>query len=517
MDTRQPTQSLVRLRTSCVFSYFSESEIRYDCEKNEWNHCDRFDFIENAGAHPIDDDDDDSDGDEYVWGSAPPQTGYGSDDEPTRGSATPSFKQHPGDEQRRPLFPQPGPSGSDEPIWGAAALSFERNPGDEQWGPASPRPEQSDGHKSVSGPATPWYGFCDGRWGSASCRLGPEQNDDDPLFHGDGVPRDGEDVEMEDGFPRGDQAAPEVDSQAEATDPSVGEGVIGGPAEATPFDSQAHLSQPLASQHTARPGLAALWEDSRDFLNSRYGFTGASSDTDVTEHQGWWMALGIKDVTPSKDLVRLQDSVRQGAWPTTVCDLSPDSLSASPFPDVPPGMAVEFSPTLKAHVIAATPVTDNGWKLLIKDPLTVVQIRRLGWGSDRCGLITALVRNGVPFQVLHPQKLEGGRFHSNPGPVVHPVGKEPKHVDYLAYRQELAVFFRRHPHAYAAAVCAGGILWRVATDVLPLPDEADIARPFYSDGCRSVAVGGKTYWSPQLSNSEQEVIVGVYRWAVGGS
>ena len=407
---------------------------------------------------------------------------------------------------------QPGPSGSDEP-GGPVTPWQEQNLGDGQWGPTSPRPEQDDGDEPMWGPATPWQerNLGDGQWGPASPR--PGQNDDGSLCHTDGMPHNSEDVHTIGGFPQGDQVLPGVDSEARAVVLSVDEGVAGGPAEDPNlhFDSQARLSQPLASRHSAHPSLPALWEDTCGFLKSRYGFTQVSPDIDVSKPDEWCSVLGVKGISPSEDLVRLYDSVRQGAWPKIVCDLSPDNITSSVFPGLPPGMAAEFCPILKAYIITPGPATDDGWKLLVRDPLTVVQIRRLGWGCS--GLIAGFVKSGVPFQILHPQKLEGERFHSHAGPVTHPAGKEPTHADYLAYRQELAGFFAHHQHAYAAAVCAGGILWRVATDVLPLPGEADITRPFHSAGCISVAVRGKTYWSPRLTSLEEELVIGLYRWA----
>jgi hypothetical protein len=155
----------------------------------------------------------------------------------------------------------------------------------------------------------------------------------------------------------------------------------------------------------------------------------------------------------------------------------------------------------------------RGWKLLIQDPLTLLQIEREVWDSDPDALIINLVKKGLPFKVLNTDVLQGATFYDHRGPVVHPTGKPPGKIDYLAYRQELGDFFARYPHAYAAALCAGGILWRIAMDVLPLPRESDVTRQFNPYGCVSQTIGGSRYWTPKLTVCEEEVIVGVYKRA----
>jgi hypothetical protein len=86
-------------------------------------------------------------------------------------------------------------------------------------------------------------------------------------------------------------------------------------------------------------------------------------------------------------------------------------------------------------------------------------------------------------------------------------------MDYLAHRLDVAQFFTLYPHAHAAALCAGGILWRIAVDALPLPAEHDLARSFHPDACEMQIVDGKSYWFPKLTEQEENEIVGMYKWA----
>jgi hypothetical protein len=60
----------------------------------------------------------------------------------------------------------------------------------------------------------------------------------------------------------------------------------------------------------------------------------------------------------------------------------------------------------------------------------------------------------------------------------------------------------------------GGILWRIAMDVCPPPEEQDLTRSFHRKGCVSHTVDGTGYWIPTLTTKEQDFIVGVYRWAI---
>jgi len=50
-------------------------------------------------------------------------------------------------------------------------------------------------------------------------------------------------------------------------------------------------------------------------------------------------------------------------------------------------------------------------------------------------------------------------------------------------------------------------------EVLPLPAEGEIVRPFHPQACTEHTIDGQRYWSPKLTLEEEEEIVGVYKWA----
>ena len=286
-------------------------------------------------------------------------------------------------------------------------------------------------------------------------------------------------------------------------------------AEAPSFNHDAHLRQLLRAQDDGLSGLASVWKDIGDFFYSRYGATYVSNEQDISKASTWSMRLGMKGPPPTS-IVELYSCFIQGSWPPGMCDLSPDlNDSSQPFNRSPnPVLHVSRISSPESHLITVACERDVRWKLLIRDPLTLLQIEREGWDGDPHTLIINLIKKGIPFQVLNPGRLEDAQFYDHPGPVVHPVGRDPQYVDYLAYRQELGAFFAHYPHAYAAALSAGGILWRIAMDVLPLPHESDITRRFHPNGCVSLTINGEKYWSPRLTLLEENLIAGVYKWAV---
>jgi hypothetical protein len=196
----------------------------------------------------------------------------------------------------------------------------------------------------------------------------------------------------------------------------------------------------------------------------------------------------------------------KGLAPTTNWQLSP-SHDGEPLAGV---LTIQHS---QDSYVLTVPDQEIPWKLLIKDPLTLLQIKREGWHLQCDSLILNLVRKGLSFQILYPYHQTGIVFHNNPGPVIHPDGKYPTHTDYLAYRLDVADFFRFFPHAHVAALCTGGILWRIAIDVLAIPPQQDFIRPFHPRACETRFIGGQQYWTPTLLPEDEEMIVGTYKWA----
>jgi hypothetical protein len=260
--------------------------------------------------------------------------------------------------------------------------------------------------------------------------------------------------------------------------------------------------------------LTLAWRDGEDFVAKRSGLTQLSG-TPTKQKPSWSKKLGFQVDQPDENFVRLYEAVVfQHKWPPTICDLSPE-IATSPdvFPSPNPNNLLALSRTDFGYVVAIHDGVIRSWKLLIPDPLTILQIEREGWCSNGDNLVTNLITKGIPFQVLHEVSLKSRSFPNHPGPTLHPTGRDPRLVDYFAYRHDLIDFLSTYPHARAAALCAGGILWRLSVDVLPLPSEAEVIGPFHHNNCISREIDGVTYFTPRLTSQEEQVLVGVYRWA----
>jgi len=278
------------------------------------------------------------------------------------------------------------------------------------------------------------------------------------------------------------------------------------------FNNQSLRTILAAPQFSFDVSLVDTWSNGEEFLWKRYGLVGLSNHVDTTQGKNIPMGLGLCQGSTDAAVAALLNSVAQGTPLPSDCDLSEGYASADAgFPLRSPNSVLSIRQFERGYLVVVG--DDCPWKLFIEDPLTVIQIEREGWHLQRDGLVLNLIQKGLPFQILYPSRQHGAGFHPHSGPVAHPHGKAPTFRDYQAYRLDIADFFTLYPHAYAAALCSGGILWRIAIDALPLPAERQIIRPFHSRACSRRTVDGQRYWTPTLTEPEEEVIVGVYRWA----
>lgn len=279
------------------------------------------------------------------------------------------------------------------------------------------------------------------------------------------------------------------------------------------FDNGVLVQTIVASQSSTDSDWVNHWSDSEDFIQKRHGLLAPSDQQDDGQDATFPMRLGLPNGPVDLVMVALFESLTNSRPLPRECDLSPECDLVDgefQFPHRSPDSVLHISRFEESYLVT---VGDHPWKLLINDPLTLIQIEREGWHLQYDGLISNLVRKGLPFEILFPSCQNGTAFYTHPGPVVHPNGKFPTRMDYLSHRLDVADFFKSYPHAHAAALCAGGILWRIAVDILPLPDEHKIARAFHPTACIKRTVDNRRYWTPVLTEEEQDEIVGVYKWA----
>ena len=320
-------------------------------------------------------------------------------------------------------------------------------------------------------------------------------------------------VIYEDHQPSVSQPPSSSPAQRKSRYPQVGgvplENIPGPPS----FHNDSFISAVGDWDYYAPGSLTMVWEDDGQFLAGRYGLV--PSDDISGQKRMWNKKIGLKPGDPREDVVQLYtDVVVHRRW-SSICDLSPETTrTPGIFPSRNPANVLALKKTSFGYVVAIEDGVPRPWKLLISDPLTVVQIEREDLCSNPGRLIFELVLKGVPFEVLLNSCIQGP-FYPFPTPVPHPDGRDPRLADYYAYRHDIADFLSEHPHAKAVALSAGGILWRLALDVHNFTSEADVIGPFNASCCISRTIDGETYWTPRLSDEEQNLLVGVYRWAVG--
>lgn len=172
-------------------------------------------------------------------------------------------------------------------------------------------------------------------------------------------------------------------------------------------------------------------------------------------------------------------------------------------------IAVGYSP-LCLHAVFPPSPTKMRWRStnqLVALPLQLVEI---GWHLKSDGPVRDLVKKGsgsesstrnvrtAPCSTQIRVRLSTQQAKVQPTSTTLP-----------ANCIQVAEFFKFNPHAHAAAPCTGGILWRIFIDVLPMPSEEDLLRPFHPQGCDLTMVDGQRYWSPRLTEEDKETIAGV--------
>lgn len=291
--------------------------------------------------------------------------------------------------------------------------------------------------------------------------------------------------------------------------------LVGGEEAGIPVDIQTStlklgwfVESLFAYRYLLNQDLADTWLDDEDILLKRWGLTRSG----VTENgpDNYSMKLGARKSQADLAVKELFNAVVKGesASLTADCDLSADHIPPEEegFPSRSPNSVLHVVSSGKQYIATIHDGTTRPWKLSIEDPLTLLQIEREGWHLQADSLIWNLIQKGLPFKILYPTCQENTTFYSHQGPVIHPPGKRPTHIDYLSYNLDVADFFRHYPHAHVAALCSGGIAWRIAIDVLPI-------RPFHPKCCDLRIIGDQRYWSPILTPQDVEVIVGVYKWS----
>ena len=268
---------------------------------------------------------------------------------------------------------------------------------------------------------------------------------------------------------------------------------------------------PLPSLDTRPSGPPVdIWISGDTFLASRYGVQEFSCEKDEQQPNIWRLCLGLEKGTPRMSEMDLYNSVVGGSWPQTICDVSPNFCGLSPVLGPPRAINVVWAGNC---YLVSPRLGDVEWKILIDDPLTILQMEREEQDGRPDTLLFNLVQRGAPFEVLNSRTLYKRSLPRHRHRIAQPTDRAPGLERYPEYRQRLEKFFKQNPHAYAASLCAGGILWRIAMEILPF-SESDVdclTGPFHHDRCRSKQVDGVEYYFPTLTIIEEGAIIGLYQ------
>lgn len=174
------------------------------------------------------------------------------------------------------------------------------------------------------------------------------------------------------------------------------------------------------------------------------------------------------------------------------------------------------------YIIKATdPKASPGWELSVDNPLTALQIIRSNWGPSLCDVAIALVSRGIPFNTFlrnptlqynhqYRQKwheLAPTPIHTPPGVIFARLNTLECYTSYVEARDE----FLKDTRHIRAALLQGGIVWRLAIDILEPGIVLKGPSEFFELTGKPYLLGEDEMWDDTLSESELDFICGVFR------
>ena len=159
---------------------------------------------------------------------------------------------------------------------------------------------------------------------------------------------------------------------------------------------------------------------------------------------------------------------------------------------------------------------DWPWQLVVESSLTAAEIIRRRWGLHKTNVVRELAKRGIPFRTLLlapsaplslPSEMEQG-LRSGLG--VRWSGFRISPEEYAVYEDKRNEHLLRYSHTIQAALCAGGIIWRLTMERLP-PVLAVEGPQGEHDHQATVLLDGRTHVTDALTQHEEDLICGVYK------
>lgn len=163
----------------------------------------------------------------------------------------------------------------------------------------------------------------------------------------------------------------------------------------------------------------------------------------------------------------------------------------------------------------------GSWDLFVDSALTALQIIRCGWGPTMFDLACQLVIRGIRFSTFIRRRTPS--LSKDERVIWRQQNQSPTHGTsvvlydvqcyniYVAGRESLL----KSVSHLRAALRAGGIIWRLAIEVLELELVFDGPCPYVDWTGRPYIVGTTEMWDDVLTERDQDYICGVYNVSVG--
>jgi hypothetical protein len=267
-----------------------------------------------------------------------------------------------------------------------------------------------------------------------------------------------------------------------------------------------------------------------DFLYRRYGFLAIEPTTPPNpilpfDKASAYRIVGLEMSSPEnfpEHLNAFLTDVVQRKLPAGHCDLSSTSPPNEMFPSsgrtlIYETMSSSEFPQLSEGVVFTFINTPNDPQLLVvHDPLSVLEVVRMGSPTQLKAWLQYLLLNGSRFTLLYPKTRP--LVPQNFSILIFPIRNEtwkPNAEDFRAYMSRLKNFFHERPYMVAAAFSRGGIAWRIAREVLGTEESINTLLSAYPDECCSVSIRQGKYWTHMPSEGEWFYLVGGYEVLTG--
>ena len=173
-------------------------------------------------------------------------------------------------------------------------------------------------------------------------------------------------------------------------------------------------------------------------------------------------------------------------------------------------------------ILPLDPSQCGHWDLFVDDPLTALQIIRSGWGPSLPEVAHELVIRGIPFNTFlcdlkisqTPEDHSFWQSHFRSPSLGHAI--ELQSIEcYNTYVETRNQYVRKNAYL-RAALCARGIIWRLAIDVLESDVVLDGPCSYFEWSGQCRLIRSRQLWDDALSAEELDLICGVYSIAIDG-